>query len=122
MNAIAWFEIPVTDIARAQRFYETLLNAPLTRQPMGGQEMAVFPYERGTGVGGCLMQGPGMVPATTGTMPYLPVTPTLDAALARLAEAGGRVATPKVVLPDDIGVFAHVEDSEGNRVGIFAAR
>lgn len=120
MNAITWFEIPATDIARAARFYETLLGAPLRHEQMGPQQMAVFPYSAADGVGGCLMAGPGLVPSHTGAMVYLPVTPTLDAALERLAAAGGRVTTPKVVLPDGLGVFAHVEDSEGNRVGLHA--
>ncbi len=34
-NALTWFEIPVTDIDRAQRFYETLLARDLRREQMG---------------------------------------------------------------------------------------
>jgi uncharacterized protein len=121
MNALTWFEIPAADIARATRFYETLLGVSLRQEPMGPQQLAVFPYDAAQGVGGCLMAGPGMVPAQTGAMVYLPATPSLDAVLARLEAAGGRLSTPKVVLPDGMGVFAHIEDSEGNRVGLHAA-
>jgi len=32
--------------------------------------------------------------------------------------AGGRIATPKVQLPGDMGCFAHITDTEGNRVGL----
>ena len=122
MNAIAWFEIPAQDLDRAQRFYEALLAAPLRRESAGPQtELAVLPYQPGQGVGGCLMAGPGLVPAAAaGPLVYLAVGPTLDAALARLP-AGGRIATPKVTLPDGMGVFAHIDDSEGNRVGLHAS-
>ena len=39
--AINWFEIPVTDIDRAQAFYEAVLGQPLRREPMGPQTLAV---------------------------------------------------------------------------------
>ena len=44
----------------------------------------------------------------------------LDTVLARVAGAGGRVTTPKVQLPEGMGCFAHITDSEGNRVGLHA--
>jgi predicted enzyme related to lactoylglutathione lyase len=30
------------------------------------------------------------------------------------------ITTPKVQLPGDMGVFAHVTDTEGNRLGLHA--
>lgn len=119
-SALHWFEIPVHDLDRAQRFYETLLAAPLRRKEMGPQALAVFPYDDGA-AGGCLMAGGKMqAPSADGTLVYLDASPSLDAALARLEAAGGRLVTPKVQLPGDMGVFAHILDSEGNRVGLHA--
>jgi hypothetical protein len=121
MNAINWFEIPAHDIDRAQRFYERLLGTTLRRETMGPQTLAVFPYEGEHATGGCLISGPTVAKASgEGTLVYLAVTPTLDTALDRLAAAGGKLATPKVTLPGDMGVFAHIVDSEGNRVGLHA--
>jgi len=118
-NAIHWFEIPARDLDRAQRFYETLLGVPLRREAMGPQTtLALFPYDE-PGAGGCLMHAPGLEPAVNGTLAYLGVA-ELDAVLARLDRAGGQLLTPKVTLPDGMGVFAHVQDSEGNRVGLHA--
>jgi uncharacterized protein len=51
---------------------------------------------------------------------YLNAAPSLDAWLARVPAAGGSIAQPKVTLPDGMGVFAHIIDSEGNRVGLHA--
>jgi uncharacterized protein len=119
-HAVNWFEIPVVEQGRAQAFYERLLDVKLDWQSMGGQTLAVFPYDAGA-VGGCLVAaGQGMAPSTAGSLVYLNAKPSLDAVLARVGPAGGRITTPKVQLPGDLGVFAHVTDTEGNRIGLHA--
>jgi uncharacterized protein len=116
-NALNWFEIPVRDLDRATTFYEALLGQTLRRETMGPQELAVFAYTE-PGVGGCLMKGMDHAPATTGSIVYLNAAPSLDAVLQRVPGLGGRITTPKVVLPDGMGAFACFEDCEGNRVGL----
>jgi predicted enzyme related to lactoylglutathione lyase len=118
-HAVNWFEIPVSNIDRAQAFYEKLLAAPLRRENMGEHTLAVFPYDDNA-VGGCLMAGAGIEPSSQGALVYLNAKPSLDAVLARVEAAGGRITTPKVQLPGDMGVFAHVTDTEGNRLGLHA--
>jgi predicted enzyme related to lactoylglutathione lyase len=118
-HAVNWFEIPVKDMGRAQAFYEKLLAAKLHRENMGEQTLAVFPYDDNA-VGGCLLAGAGIEPSTSGALVYLNAKPSLDAVLARVEAAGGRITTPKVQLPGDMGVFAHITDSEGNRLGLHA--
>ena len=118
-NAINWFEIPVADIDRAQRFYETLLARSLTRQQAGPQTLAIFPYEVGAGVGGMLK----LDDATTGaasnaTLVYLDASPSLDLVLSRAGELGARVVQPKIELPNGNGFTAHLLDTEGNRIGL----
>ena len=121
-HPIDWFEIPVRDMDRAQRFYETLFAAPMRRESIGGNSLALFGDDPAA-VGGCLLAGPtAPAPSESGTLVYLNAQPSLDAVLARLPEAGGRVLTPKVQLPGDMGCFAHIADSEGNRVGLHAER
>jgi len=119
-HALDWFEIPVRDLDRAQAFYETLLATTLRREPMGPTTLALFAYAD-TGVGGCLMAGDGVPePSAAGTLVYLNAAPSLAAVLARVDAAGGRITTPPVTLPGDMGVYAHVLDSEGNRIGLHA--
>ncbi len=119
-HAVNWFEIPVKNIDRAQAFYEQLLAAKLNRETMGEHTMAMFPSDTDA-VGGCLLAGQGTPePAANGTLVYLNAQPTLDAVLARVEAAGGRITTPKVQLPGEMGVFAHITDSEGNRIGLHA--
>ena len=120
-HALDWFEIPVRNMDRAQKFYEALLAKALRREAMGPTKtLAVF----GSGdssVGGCLLAGEGVPePSPNGTLIYLNAEPSLDAVLARVEAAGGRITTPKVQLPDGMGCFAHIADTEGNRVGLHA--
>ena len=120
-HAIDWFEIPVRNMDRAQTFYETLLSTSLRREAMGPTKtLAVFRYAE-TGVGGCLLAGDGTPePSLNGTLIYLNAEPSLDAVIARIEGAGGRITTPKVQLPGDMGCFVHITDTEGNRVGLHA--
>ena len=118
--AIHWFEIPVTDLDRAQAFYEAVLAAPLRREPLGPTTLAVLPYTE-PAIGGALMAGAqGATPSANGTLVYLNVNPSLDAALARALAAGGQLLVPRVDLPGGMGSFVHVLDVEGNRIGLHA--
>lgn len=118
-DAITWFEIPAADLKRATRFYEAILGRTMKPETMGPNEMSVFAYTE-PGVGGCVISGNGHAPAATGTVIYLKVSPKLDDVLARVVPAGGKIALPKTALPEGMGVFAQVIDSEGNRVGLHA--
>ena len=120
-NAVNWFEIPVRDMDRAQRFYEAVFDSPLRREQAGPKTtLAVFPYEK-YGVGGCLFaNADGPQPSPEGAVVYLNAEPSLDATLARVEAAGGRVTLPRTELPEGMGCFAHIADSEGNRVGLHA--
>ena len=119
-HAINWFEIPVRNLDRATAFYQTLLASPLRRETIGASQLGVFGHDE-TGVGGCLIAGDDVpAPAANGTLVYLNAKPSLDVVLARVEAAGGRIATPKVQLPGDMGCFAHITDTEGNRVGLHA--
>ena len=119
-NVVNWFEIPVTNLDRAQRFYEAILGGHMHRESMGPNPMAVFPYSRGEGVGGALMQVDGAVINGHATLVYLNAGASLDAALARVPPAGGQVALPRQALPPGMGSFAHIIDPDGNRVGLHA--
>ena len=119
-NAISWFEIPVADIDRAQVFYETVLGRKLRRENFGSETLAVFPYDD-PATGGALQAGANAsARAGSGIRIYLDCMPSIDAALSRVAAAGGQIVTPKTALPGDMGSFAVLRDTEGNEVGLHA--
>lgn len=118
-DSITWFEIPARDIERAARFYEALLARTLRRESMLGTQLAVFPAAD-DGIAGCLLAGDDAPEPGSSTLVYLDVAPALAPALARTLAAGGRVLKDRTALPPGMGFFAHIEDSEGNRVGLHA--
>jgi len=119
-NAISWFEIPVTDLDRAQAFYETVLDRKLRRENLGGGTLAVFPYDN-PATGGALQAGAkGAANASTGIRIYLDCMPSIDAVLSRIEAAGGQIVVPKSALPPGMGFIAHLRDTEGNEVGLHA--
>ena len=117
---ISWFEIPTVDLTRAAAFYEHIFSIELQQGPMGPSLLAVFPYDRETATGGCLIQGPNYCPSIDGTVIYLNAGDSLDETLSRVEDAGGKVLLPKTALPPGMGVFNHIADTEGNRIGLHA--
>jgi len=117
-NAIHWFEIPVADLDRAQRFYETLFARTMRREQMGPQELAVFAYDTDAIGGALIKSATAPKPGLDGVLVYLNAGPSLDVVLSRAAELGAQVLLPKLELPRDIGFIAQIVDCEGNRIGL----
>lgn len=116
-SPISWFEIPATDLERAQAFYERILDLQMARFAEGAFRMAWFTSPGdATGPAGALMESPRYVPSHDGTMIYFDVE-DIDAVLQRVAAAGGTVLTGKVGIGEH-GFVGHFEDTEGNRVGL----
>ena len=120
-NVAVWFEIPAADFERAVGFYEKVFATRLKRDKFGPADMAIFPHD-GDGVSGAVMKAEGYKPAGDGSVVYLSAGEDLAPALARASAAGGKVAIPKTELPDGLGYFAQLIDSEGNRVGLHSMR
>jgi uncharacterized protein len=121
-HAINWFDIPVTDMARAMKFYEAMSGGKLRREAMGapGEEMAFFELDSQEAVGGALVSGSHAKPAQHGTMVYLNAAPSIDVWIDRAQKAGAKIMTPKTALPPGMGYIALFVDTEGNRVGLHA--
>jgi hypothetical protein len=117
---ISWFEIPALDLNRASAFYESILAVTLNRGDMGPASLAVFPYDRDTATGGCVMTIPGFKPSLEGSVVYLDAGNSLDTVLARIVPSGGAILLPRTELPGNMGVYAQFRDTEGNRVGLYA--
>ncbi len=126
-NAITWFEIPVLDMARAKKFYESILNIEMKGQyaEETKEEIMFFPFTpAGTPrassgrVSGVLVKNDLIKPSDSGTTVYLNCNPSIQKVLERIQPAGGKVITPKTKIIS--GYFAIFIDTEGNRVGLYA--
>ena len=119
-SAINWFEIPCTDLPRAQAFYEAMLARKMHNDDFGGAPMAIFGADD-SATRGCLVGAGSIQPShDKGVRVYLDCEPSVEAAMARAAKAGGQVLDECIELPRDIGFIAHVRDTEGNTIGLHA--
>jgi predicted enzyme related to lactoylglutathione lyase len=115
-NAAVWFEIPVTDLDRSKRFYDTVLQTELTLEEGGPNRMAVFPGDGAQSVRGHLYPGKPAASGTGNTV-HLAVGAPIEAAMERVTSAGGTVVSPAIRIP--AGTFAYCEDPDGNSFGLF---
>lgn len=123
VNPVVWFEIYVSDMERAKRFYEAVLQKPLTRldTPAPDIEMWAFPMEmEGAGAAGSLCKMKGCPPTPGTTLIYFQCE---DCAVeeSRVAKAGGRVEKPKMSI-GQYGAISLVRDTEGNMIGLHSMK
>jgi uncharacterized protein len=129
---IIWFEIPVKDLDRAIKFYSEMLGTLIEKKTLHKKEYGIFDKKK-TGIGGVLVERPKH--ARKGVTLYFFVNVLSDAIEAALAE-GGKIVTPKMILKqtntegktilahnlldDQVGYFAQLVDSEGNRLALYS--
>jgi len=117
-NAISWFEIPATDLNRAQQFYETIFGTSLTALDLPNIKMRMFPLENMMDVGGAIVDSGGFhkPSATDGPLIYLNANPDLQIVLDKVEAAGGKIMVPKTMISPEYGFMAVIIDTEGNRI------
>ena len=119
-HAISWFEIPATDLDRAQKFYETIFGIKLNPLDLPNIRMRMFPIEDINGVGGAVVDSGGFhkPSSTDGPLIYLNGNPDLQQALDKVEAAGGQIMVPKTEISPEYGYMAVIIDTEGNRIGL----
>ncbi len=117
-NVISWFEIPTTDLNRAQKFYETIFGISMTAMDLANIKMRMFPLEDMMGVGGALVHNSEFYKpsATDGPLIYLNANPDIQNILDKVEAAGGKIMVPKTEISPDYGHMAVITDTEGNRI------
>lgn len=120
-NAINFFEIPVNDFDRARQFYSRIFGYDMPERQMGPNRRGFFLHTQEAGnIGGAIVQGPDYIPSQRGPLIYLNTGNDLNAVLARVKGAGGQVEQEKALVADvgDLGYFAIIRDTEGNRIAL----
>jgi predicted enzyme related to lactoylglutathione lyase len=124
-NAVGWFEIPVINMERAIRFYETVFECKLERHQMGPLDMAWFPWvDSAAGAGGSLVCAPEFyTPEKNGTLVYFNAqSGDLANELGRVESVGGSILQKKTLIAEDVGFMAVVFDTEGNRIALHSRK
>ena len=118
-NPIGWFEIHVSELARAAQFYEIVLQQKLSPLPSNDEsiKMMVFSGDMGSpGATGALVQHPMKKPSTEGTLVYFSCDDC--AQIEKLAIANnGKVFKTKFSIGFK-GFISIIGDSEGNSIGL----
>ena len=104
-NVVGWFEIPVTDMGRAIKFYETVFDFKIQQQDMGEFIMGWFPMvQGGLGTPGALAQHKEFYkPTNDGVLVYFTAhSGDLNNELSRVEAAGGKVTSGSNPTPCDL--------------------
>lgn len=121
MNKVTYFEIPATDMAKAEDFYSKVFGWELKKMGEGYTRMisagttddGVTSTDTGAINGGLQQRGERAKAPTV-----VISTDDIDGVLEKIAQNGGTIVVPK----DDMGGmgwYAQFEDPEGNRIGVF---
>ena len=135
MPFVSYFEIPVTDMPRAIKFYEAVFGHHLTPDNIDGIEMALFPLKNCSddqsadrmsdnddndivagNITGALAKGDSYQPGRQGARIYFSVY-DIDQTLKKAETYGGSVFYPKTDVGEH-GFVAEFIDSEGNIIAL----
>jgi len=117
-NPVIYFEIPVNDLQRAEKFYSAIFDFTFEKEIMDNYEMSFFPFEETkSGITGALVKGDVYKPTQNGVILYFK-TEDIENTLKKVQEYAGRVLYPKTLNEKYGFAVAEFEDSEGNRIAL----
>ncbi|WP_228414362.1 VOC family protein [Chryseobacterium sp. CH21] len=117
-NPVVYFEIPVNDLERAEKFYSAVFNFSFDKEIIDNYEMALFPFEeKNSGITGALAKGEVYKPSKNGVIIYFK-TENIDQTLKKAVQHGGSILYQKKTDEKYGFAVAEFEDSEGNRIAL----
>jgi predicted enzyme related to lactoylglutathione lyase len=117
-NPVIYFEIPVLNMERAIRFYKAVFDFTFEQSKIDGYDMALFPFKKeNSGISGALAKGNVYQPSLQGVIVYFS-THNIDNTFNLALKHGGKILYPKTSNGDS-GIVAEIQDSEGNRIGLY---
>ena len=117
-NIGTYFEIPVSDLERAIKFYSSVFGCEFTRDNVHGNEMALFSFNgNAAGITGALAKGETYKPSTSGSLIYLS-SENIEKTLEKVTSLGGKILFPRTAA-GVYGFVAEFKDLEGNRIALF---
>jgi len=114
MHRVIHFEIPADDPARATKFYGDVFGWKFDKFE-GPQEywlVTTGPKDQ-PGINGGIQRRPHPGAPVCNTIDV----PSLDDAIRKVEEKGGKTVVPKMTIPG-VGQIAYCQDPEGNTFGI----
>lgn len=121
MLQAVWVEIPVRDVERAAKFYQSLFDLPTTeffQDDVRRTTVLVNSSEEGS-PGVSLTQTQNFDPGEHGPLVYLDTGDDLTDHLNRVEPAGGTVVERKTSM-GAAGYYATFRDTEGNLLALYS--
>ena len=120
-NPVGWFDIYVSNIDRAKKFYETVFNVQLTDLPIEWGKQSLFPFNQALpNISGALVEKADLIPTGNNTVVYFETEDCITEEKT-IEKLGGKIIRPKI----SIGEFGFVSifiDSEGNTIGLHSLK
>ena len=113
-HPIVHVEIPAQDTAAASKFYAEAFGWNIQHEPTFNYYM----FQANPGPGGGFVQIGGMGDNKQGEVLIYIGTDDIDASLAKVEAAGGKMLQPKSEIPN-VGWFAYFADPAGNRIALY---
>lgn len=121
VNPVGWFDIHVSNFARAKKFYEKVFDVKPVDLPIAWGKQSVFPFTpEGPNISGALVEKADMKPNANNTVVYFETEDCVGEE-KKIERGGGKIVQPKT----HIGEFGYVSifiDSEGNTVGLHSRK
>jgi len=116
-NPVAWFEIYVQDLDRAQNFYESVFQIKLEKLNSPEIEMRAFPMDMNSyGASGALVKMESVSSGGNSTLVYFSCE-DCSVEESRVAKYGGRIQRNKWAI-GEYGFISLLFDTEGNMFGL----
>ena len=113
---LVWFDIPVTDLERASRFYTSLFHWTFT--PFEAYDPNYWIIHGDEGEIGALVLDPSATEKSGGTVLFMEVA-DLDESLSHAQSLGAALERSRTRITSGAGAFAIVRDPDGNPVGLW---
>ncbi len=121
LNPVCWFDIHVSNLESAKKFYETVLATQLTDLPPEWGKQATFPFENGgTNATGALVESDNISTSGNNTVIYFE-SEDCTTEQSRVEAAGGKVIKPKMPI-GEFGFISLFSDLDGNVIGLHSRK
>jgi len=121
VNPVSWFDIYVSNLDRAKKFYETVFNTQLVDLPIEWGKQALFPFNHeSVNISGALVEKEDKLENGNNTIVYFASDDCITEE-ARVEKAGGKIIKSKM----SIGAFGFISiltDTEGNTIGLHSQK
>jgi predicted enzyme related to lactoylglutathione lyase len=120
-NPVNWFDIYVSNLERAKKFYETVFSIQLADFPIEWGKQSGFPMDfEGLNISGALVEKADRVANGNNTVVYF-ASEDCTTEESRVEKAGGKILTPKMSI-GEFGFISIIMDTENNTIGLHSRK